>query len=97
MYWMSREDFLFFFNADFQHRKTKIRTHHFDFAFGVIVKRDRQITGARANVQNRIGAIGFEFSNRPPTPIVIGVHRQQMVHAVVVRCDLAKHRSHTFI
>ena len=39
-------------------------------------------------------ACGCSFFDRPPPPVAIDVERQQVVHAVVVRRDLAEHPLH---
>jgi hypothetical protein len=55
------------------------------------MKRQGQVAGPRADIQDRLAGLRLEFADRIPPPVLVDVHRQQVVHSVVVRRDFAEH------
>jgi hypothetical protein len=55
------------------------------------VKCQRQVACTGAEVENRRVALRHGGAHRLPSPVLVDVHRQQMVEQIVTSGDLAEH------
>ena len=89
--------FATFLFTNVKHLVAEIGSDHRDRKLGFLFKSKRQISRSATAVQNRIVSIGIQASHRFPPPIMIDIHRKQVVHPIVFRRNFTKHVTYTLI